>query len=236
MGNRIVPVPKKKMEGEIAKLVKRMGSTVTLEECSDMPAEVDLYEYFEPTREQLRACDDLLDTLPVVRYAKIHQILNGSLKSDGYTEDKLWPCEKLDRVLEIIEENKKLAVVCSHLLEIEAIARQIEGKKKCFILQGSTTDRQSVIDEIEKTEDCVVLISIGVSCGYNLPSISLMVLYSLSYNFVDYEQIRGRIRRIDHPQKCVYINKIYKKTVDEYVFKNISRKQDINLAIYDGKI
>lgn len=231
MGRRTVPKQKVGIENKLAALVNQIGTTKKLEECIDMPEETESYEYFSLTDAQRKVIESLPDITPIVRYSKIFQIVNGTLKSDGYTEDIVVGGEKMDRVLEIIQENKKLAVICRHLLEIKTLARLINNKK-IFIISGSTENRQEVIDEVERTDDCVVIISAGVSEGYNMSSVKFMVFYSLSYSWKDFIQMKGRIKRINKPQSVVYLYLMVQKTIDEAVFDNIRMKRDFDIAIY----
>ena len=232
MGRRIVPKQKAGIENRVAALVNQIGTTKRLEECIDMPEETEEYEYFSATDAQKKAIESLPDITPIVRYSKIFQIVNGTLKSDGYTEDIIIGGEKMDRVIELVEENKKLAIICRHLLEIRAITARIPKGKKVFVIAGHTQDRQGVIDEVERTDDCVVIISAGVSEGYNLPSVRLMIFYSLSYSWKDFIQMKGRIKRISKPQAVVYLYLMVQKTIDQAVFENIHAKRDFDLAIY----
>jgi len=167
MGVRIIPVAKPNMEGEVAKLVQRLGSAVSLASCIDLPKSIYLTETFELTKEQEQAIDDLVDFLPIVRFTKIHQIAGGTCDGGVYKS------EKLNRCLDIIKENKKIAIVCRYNAEIDLIRSKI-SKRQVYVIQGKTPDKQTVVDSINRCDDCVVLLNAACSEGYNLHTVPVM--------------------------------------------------------------
>jgi superfamily II DNA or RNA helicase len=229
MGNKMVPMPKPGMEGEIAKLVKSLGSVVKMEECVDVPEGVHQCEYFELTGEQKECISGLEEWASIVEYAKFHRICGGTYKDyEGnivYLES-----EKLERVMDLIEQYAKLVVVCRYRSEIEMIRSKV--KKSCYVIHGDIKDRDSVIGEANESDNCVIILQAACSEGYNLPTFNQMVFYSMDFSLKNYEQIMGRILRINNPQKCVYRYFIVDKSIDSGVYQSMMRKQDFNIAIY----
>jgi superfamily II DNA or RNA helicase len=163
----------------------------------------------------------------------VFQILNGSLKSDGYSEDKYFKCEKFDRSLELIEENDKIAVICRHTLELERFRDTIKDRR-VFILNGQTPkeERDKLIQEFNNSDKCVILIQAKVCEGYNLYT-PVMMFYSMDWGLVEWTQMIGRPVRLDNLKSVVYINLVYKDTVDEAVYENVViKKQEFQSEIY----
>lgn len=241
-GPRKWPVLKKEIYGVpvkdyIAKLVKSLGSVVSMSEVVDIPEHVWIREDFTPNSEQKKACSELLDSTAIARLSKVYQILNGSLKGDGYSEDKYFKCEKFDRALELVEENDKIAVICRHTLELERFKDAIKDRR-VFILNGQTPkeERDKLIQEFNNSEKCVILIQAKVAEGYNLYT-PIMMFYSLDWGLVEWTQMIGRPVRLDHLKSVVYINLVYKDTVDEAVYDNVVvNKQEFQSAIYSKSI
>jgi len=231
MGKIWIPKPKPNMEKEIARLFNKIGFTKELSECVDMPEEDNEIEYFNLTSEQIKAVEEIDEVIPIVRASKELQIINGCQKSDGYSEDKFYESEKMDRIIEIIDSQKKLAIICKHKLEIESIKNKIQNRK-VFIISGGDKEREKTIDEIDKTDNCVVIISAGVSEGYNMQSIKYVVFYSLSYSWKDMFQVRRRFKRIDKPQKVIYKTLLVRDSIDIAVHKNIIKKKNFVAEIY----
>ncbi len=238
-GARTVPVIKKGIEQDIAELVDKLGNTIKLEDCVDMPEQIFKTEYFELTAEQRRAIAEIDDVMPIVKWTKIHQICGGTLKGDGYIEDKFFKSNKLNRLLELCQEHKKIVVVCRYNNEIKNIKSQIQIRKNpppVFEITGSTKNKQEVIEQADKSDKAIVIANAACSEGYELPSFPIMIFYSYDFSLKNYIQMKGRIQRINKIKRNVYISLIVKDTIDENVKKCIDRKQDFDCAIYDKTI
>jgi len=230
MGRRFpVPVVKKGIEKDIARLVQRIGSTVSLEDCFDVPEQTFLTEYFDLTPEQKRVIK-ALDDEGIARWTKTHQICGGTLKSDGYSENQSFKSEKMDRILELVQEHKKLIIVCRYNYEIEVIKKQLKGN--IFVINGGVNDRHSVVKNAEEMEAATVLIQAQCSEGYELPSFPIMVFYSYDFSLKNYIQIIGRIQRANNLKKNVYISLVVKGGIDEDVYKCIQAKKSFDVEIY----
>lgn len=233
MGRLAVPVVKKGIEPQIAKLVASLGSTVSLEDCVDVPDQIFEVEYFDLTREQKQAIKDIKtqDTNHIVKWTRIHQVCGGTLRGDGYTEDAEYKSEKMDRLLELVKEHKKIVVVCRYNNEVYSLAKKIKDKK-VFVITGQEKDRHGVVSGANNSDDCVAIINAACSEGYELPSFPIMVFYSYDFSLKNYIQIMGRIQRINNIKKNVYLSLVVKGTIDEDVYKCILKKEDFHLALY----
>lgn len=238
MGNMSIPVQKKVVDGKpikevVSLLVSRLGNAIHMNDCFDVPEQVFIKETFEFTREQKKAIEELTDLLPIVRFTKIHQICGGTLKSDGYCEDAYFKSDKLDRVLELINENKKLVVICRYNNEIAYIKSKLLSSKKCFVINGHVKNRHEVVNEAEASDNCVVLIQAACSEGYGLPSFPVMVFYSYDFSLKNYVQILGRIQRAGHLKKNVYISLITNKSIDYDIYDSVvNKKMDFMVELY----
>lgn len=236
--DRIVPVAKQLINGqslerEVRRLVACLGGTVALEDCFDVPEQIFQVEHFELTKEQKTAIKEAWDPLPVVRYGKVAQICGGSLKSDGYNEDQYFKCEKLNRVIDLISEHKKIIVVCHYNNEIDLIQSKVKDKK-VYIIRGDVKNRHEVVKEAEADDDCLVLIQAACSEGYELASFPLMVFYSYNPSLKDYVQLRGRILRANKLKKNVYLSLVVKDSIDEDIWDCVvNKKMDFQLEIYN---
>lgn len=244
MGGRNIPMARPNKEEELAALVKRIGNVVKMEECFDIPEQIFETEYFELTPAQKKAVKDVKmnEINPVVKWTKIHQIENGALKGDEYNATKFFDSNKHDRIVELAEENGKIAVFCRYNAQIDALKALLEEKGlKAFVIRGDVKDRDEVTQEIERTEKCVAIIQSDVGIGFELPSISVIVFASMSFSYVAYEQSLGRFLRANALHKNVYINLLteaYEElpSVDSAVYDSVMKKQDFSIAIYDKEI
>jgi superfamily II DNA or RNA helicase len=202
----------------------------------DVPEQTFQEEYFDLTKEQCKAIDNIEDVNPIVKWTAIHQICGGTLKSDGYTNNQLFKSEKMNRVIDLANEHNKVIVVCRYNHEIEIIYNKLIDKKiNTYIINGKISDKDKVIESAERSDNCIVLINAACSEGYELPSFPLMVFYSYSFSLKDYIQIKGRIQRLNKIKKNVYLSLVVKDTIDEDVYKNIKNKESFDIEIYDKR-
>ena len=239
MGNRMVPIQKKKIDGistedYVTKAIKKFGSTVKLEDSFDVPEQQFFTEYFALTKEQNNAIDNLTDVVAISRWTRIHQICGGSLKGDGYVDDQFFKSQKLDRLIELAKEHKKMVVVCRYTAEIEYLAKELK-KYNISTITGKTKGKNELVKRLHKEDEAIVIVNAACSEGYSLESFPVMVFYSYDYSLKNYIQIIGRILRSDHLKKNVYISLVVKGTIDEAVYKCIGNKKSFDESIYDKK-
>lgn len=234
MGGRTIPMVKKNIEKDIADLVKQIGTTCSMEECVDVPDQVFETVYLELTDEQKKAIKEIDEPQHIVRWTKAHEIENCALKGDEYIGPTFFDGLKNDYIATFSDENPKFAVICRYNLQIEMLYKLLIKKgKKVFVINGAVKNRDEIVQEVEKTDECVVLIQASCSVGFEIPSVPIMIFGSLSFSFVDYQQAIGRIHRINKLKKNVYLHLVIKDGVDEAVYDCIMRKQDFDIAIYN---
>lgn len=231
MGHRVIPMQRDGIEEELRGLVNLMGSTVRLEDCLDVPDQVFETEYFKLSKEQKDAIEGIEETNHIVRWTRIHQVTGGTLKGDGYTQDKRIPCDKLERLKEIVDANPQSVVVCRYIEEIKMLKDEIK-EKEVFVIRGETKDKQAVLDGLKGKKEYVLLISAGCSEGWELPECGLMIFYSYDFSLKNYIQILGRVQRINNVKRNVYVSLVTEGQIDEDVYKSMMNKSDFHLALY----
>ncbi len=244
MGNRIVPVAKKGMDDRLLRIIKSIGTVIDLKDIADVPDDEDVFEYFDLNSQQKKAIKKLDDMLPITRYIHIHQLESGVLKSDGYSKNLQIECQKDKRLKELVKENDKIIIVAQYLLQIEKYEKLLKNYgKKIFIIKGGTKMLASKIAiEAEKCNKAIVLIQAGTCDGYSLKSFNLTVFASLSYSFVNYEQIKSRSKATDKKTPNIYIHLISRNatvnkkiSMDQAVYNSVSTKQDFSIKLFNKK-
>lgn len=239
MGARSVPVPRPNMEDDVAQLVKMIGDTTDMETAVTnsggvVPTQTDIVMKMPLTDEQTRAIKDIFDPVFIVRWTKQHQIENGFLYSeDGDSKTvTTFECEKTLAVQRLCKQHKKIIIVSRYTHQLHLYKSLLEGGgRQVFLLSGETKNRQELIDNANKSDDCVFLMQASCSAGFELPTFRVMVYAALSFSFVDHIQSRGRVLRINNLQENTYIY-LVAEGVDQDVYDCIMRKQDFNIAIY----
>jgi hypothetical protein len=235
MGVRQVPVQRTGIEKEMAVIIKSLGYVLKLSDIVDVPDDEYINEYFDLNAGQKALIKETFDPLPIVRFTHQHQIESGTLKGDGYVPSKIIDCAKTDRILELCEENAKIAIVCRYNLQINNYWEILGGKGyKVFVINGETKHRNDVVEDISNTDKCVVLINSSCSDGYSLKSINVMVFASMSFSFVDYTQMLSRLKDMDKRSGNTYIHLLTRDngSVDQGVFDSVKKKEDFNIEIF----
>lgn len=235
MGVRMIPVQKTGIEKEMATIIKSLGYVLKLSDIVDVPDDEYINEYFDLNQGQKTLIKETFDPLPIVRYTRQHSIESGCLKGDGYIPDKLVPASKTDRILELVEENDKITVICRYNLQISNYRKLLMDKGyNVFVINGATIDRNKVIKEIDRVDKCVVLIQGQCSDGYSLKSIGVMVFASMSFSFVDYKQMTYRVKDMDKKTGNTYIHLLTrdKGSVDQGVMDSVKKKENFNEVIF----
>ena len=238
-GQRLTSVPRHGITNDVAQMVAMIGDVVSMDECVDVPPQIHEVEYFALTPEQIKIKKGITEIMPIVKFTKYSCIENGVLMGDEYNENKIFDTNKTERLKMICNDSKKVAVVCRYNLQIDALYQELTADgHKVFIIRGDVKDRDAVVQEVEKTDECVVLIQADCAEGYQLPSISVIVFMSMSYSLVKYTQMLGRFLRIDKLEqgRNVFTYLLTEEdSIDKAVYDSIMSKQDFSIAIYASK-
>lgn len=250
IGHRTIMKPKKGMESELVALLKEIGSVVDLDtaveksletvhnlpELKKVPEQTFETEYFELTDEQKKAISTLDEPQFITRWTKMHQIEQGHLYSDGYTQDQVFDCLKNKRILELCDTHDKIAIFCRYNKQIDYLNDLLTGAgKMVYLIRGDVKDRDSVVSAVDKEEKCVVLIQSDTAEGYELPSIRTIVFASLSFSYKNLTQAIGRFLRINKMAENRYIY-LVTNGVDKDVYDCLMRKEDFYIELHSKNI
>lgn len=238
MGMRIIPVPKKGIEPLLAELTRKIASIVDIHDVLDVPLQNHLEpEYFALSLTQIKAIKDNYDPLPIVRYTAQHEIENGCLLGNEFREEQWFETDKTNRIHSLIEENKKIAIICRYNAQINYLAQGLllHGlqDKKLYIIRGDVANRDEITLAAESSESCVVLIQADCAEGYQLPSFELCIFASQSYSYTKWEQICGRFLRMDKPSRTTFIYLLTEgESIDQAVYDSVKKKEDFKINLY----
>ena len=238
MGNRIIWQPKKGMEKELQETLKKIGTVIDLKDIADIADDEDIFEYFCLNAAQKAAIKLSFDPMPIIRYTRQHQIESGSLKGDEYNETKYYECDKDKRIKELVEQNDKTIIVTRYLANLNKYEQQlIPTGKRIFKISGQEKRTASEIaTEAEECDNCVVIIQSDTVAGYNLQSFSLVIFASMSYSFVNYDQVRFRTKNMDKSTGCTYVHLLTDgDSIDQAIYDSIKNKQNFSIELYEQK-
>lgn len=236
MGRRQVPVIKKGIDKRLVEAVKKIADVVDIKDVIDVPLQNHLEpEYFSLTKEQERAIKENYDPVPIVRFTHQHEIENGVLIGNEFKREEFFNCDKDERILAIVEENPKVAIVCRYNLQIDHLAGLLNIHKP-YIIRGDVKNRDEVCRLAEEAEKAVILIQGDCGIGFELPSFSVCVYASMSYSYTSWEQMNGRFLRMNKPSRTTFIYLLTEgDSIDQAVYDAIQKKEDFQIELYARK-
>lgn len=235
MGNRQIPVVKKGSEKKLAELTKQIASVVDIHDCMDVPEQLHCEpEYFALTKEQEKAIKENYDPTPIVRYTQQHEIENGILLGNEFKESQTFKYDKMDRIKELVAENKKVAIVCRYHNQIDELWDGLaDCEKQVYVISGKIANRDAICLSAEKLDECIVIIQADCGIGFQLPSFELCIYVSQSYSYTSWEQMNGRFLRMDKPSRTTFMYLLTDaNSVDKSVYKCIRKKEDFKIELY----
>lgn len=239
MGMRLIPVAKKGIEGDLAMLTRSIASVVDIHDVLDVPLQNHLEpEYFALSKEQQKAIKDNYDPLPIVRYTNQHEIENGILLSNEFRKEQIYETDKEERIKQLCEENRKIAIVCRYNAQIDYLERSlsVHSRKSIYIIRGDVKDRDGVCQEAEKAEEAIVIIQGDCGVGFELPSFELCIFASMSYSYTSFEQMCGRFLRMNVPSRTTFMYLLTEgESIDQAVYDSVKRKEDFKINLYEKR-
>ena len=108
---------------------------------------------------------------------------------------------------------------------------------KYLRLDGTTNNTSAYITKVKAFKGHRVLIVNYLSggVGLNLMLAHHLVLYSLPWSYINYEQSIKRIFRIGQKQDCIIHVPMIKNSIDEKIFKILQKKEKFNMEVINGK-
>ena len=104
-----------------------------------------------------------------------------------------------------------------------------------YYLDGKTHDRLSVIDDFERSNSGVFLISLKAGgTGINLTSADTAILYDPWWNPSAEKQAEDRLYRIGQTQRVMIYRLITEDSVEEKIQELQTKKNDLSNQILDG--
>ena len=236
IGRGVVYVPRVDCQEELADIVRTIGSIVRLEDCTDMPKELEpIIEEIPMTTEQRKEIADIKinETNPLARFNKYHQVASGILIGNEFVAPKQMACNKDQRILELIEEHGRVLIFARFNLQLERYAKLLkENNIPCVILNGATVDVEAGRQAVRELKRGAGLIQISGAEGYDFSGYSVSIYASLSYSLLDFEQSQGRTKHMEKTVPNLYIVLNTVGSADEPVWASIGAKRSFSEAIF----
>jgi len=243
LGERVRPFMLRRLKEDVAK---------------DLPEKIEMEEWCELTEEQRGLYGGLQDEVKQVRDAirrgehvnyttnilpvliKLKQICDHPAIVSSRKDPVLNRSEKFDWILEKIREIKnqgEQVVVFSHFLDMLSLLEKVLLKEQISYIRidGSTNNRQALIDLFNQGGKVVALASLGAaSQGINLTSANHVIHADRWWNPAIEDQATDRVHRIGQ-DKTVYVYRIMVQgTLEERIEVLLENKRRIAAQIVDA--
>lgn len=222
---------------------------VLKKDCLDLPKKIYKTVWFDLSAEQkeiytkaAKECRLVLDgeETPIAKLAaimKLAQITSGYFLHPDRDEPVRIQGEnqKLqvlkERVLSVVEQERKVIVWARFRVEIEDIVATLEAEGLRVVqYHGGVNkrDRNAAIDDFQEGDaDVFVGQQQSGGVGITLTKASCVIYFSNTFNLYDRLQSEDRAHRIGQEEDVVYINIVARNTIDQAIVGALSDKKDI---------
>jgi SNF2 family DNA or RNA helicase len=228
-----------KNKKQLIEKIARHSIQLAKEDCIELPEKIyekrilemnkELSGQYESMRKNLmlEISEDESITAPIVltKLLRLQQILSGQyLKAENEKLDTLW-----EIIEEVLQNKEKIIVWARFRASIDLIINLLEKKKvKYSLIHGDIKDRQTEIDKFQEGNVPVFIGQIRTGgMGITLTAGNTIIYYENTFSLEDRKQSEDRAHRIGQKKKCLYIDLVYKDTIDEGILEVIEKKQDI---------
>lgn len=159
----------------------------------------DWREKLKPIRD--KHCDivslhDIVKDLPLPE-ERIIKIKNKAVVGERWTDEhKEEQKGKLQEILNL--GYKKLIVVCFYTEQIDELAKELSKEKTVYILDGRTKNADEVKTNAQLADECYFIVQASMGFGFNGYMFGAIVFASMMHSIVDYIQMTGRQRHLQH--------------------------------------
>lgn len=139
--------------------------------------------------------------------------------------------EKFKVLEEIMNKYRKVMVVCYYTQQLKDYAEYIGEDRQTFILSGQTKDQDAVIKQAQEADDCIFLVQASMGAGFDADQFSVIIFASMSFKYIDYAQMKFRVKRIHNLHENTFIHLLGGKC-DEAVYNKINDGKDFDVIEY----
>jgi SNF2 family DNA or RNA helicase len=228
------------------KLISKVSTRVTKDECLDLPPKLYQKMYFELNAEQQRLYNALRDDymvelqggageitapLAIVRLTRLQQITSGFITIDGEENPQdisEHDNPRLDLLKQVCEDLDSAIIWARYKRDIDLIKHAL--KDECVVIDGRVPDAQRG-ELIAKFQSGQVRFFVAnpaaISEGVTLHRTSTVVYYSNSFKLSERLQSEDRAHRIGQKNNVTIIDIAAKGTVDERIIEALRNKSNI---------
>ena len=165
--------------------------------------------------------------LPEERIIKIkNKVVVGERWTDEHKE------EQKGKVQEVLNLGyKKLIVVAFYTEQIDELAKELSKEKPVYILDGRTKNADEVKTQAQQADECYFIVQASMGFGFDGYMFGAIVFVSMMHSIVEYIQMTGRQRHLQHiitPQHIFLIGGKW----DSRILSSLKKNESFNPHAY----
>jgi len=203
-----------KWQRKIRPKVEEIADIVLMSDCADVPQQHLQIRTMAWTKEQ---------------DAELKSQVYEEPSKEWHTRSRLEQGEpKWTELKRLVDGYRKVIVVCHYRSQIDDYVDRIGKDRLVFVLNGSVKDQDQVIEDAKSADDCVFIIQASMGAGFDAGEFSVVIFASMSFRYVDYVQMKGRVKRINNLHENTFIHLLAGKN-DKAVYNSIKANKDFDV-------
>ena len=139
--------------------------------------------------------------------------------------------EKFNKLKEIMDKYRKVIVVCYYTTQLKNYKEWTGEERQIFILNGQTKNPDEIIKQAQESDDCIFFVQASMGAGFDADKFSVIIFASMSFRYIDYTQMKFRVKRIHNLHENTFIYLIGGKN-DKAVFETINAGKNFDPIEY----
>jgi superfamily II DNA or RNA helicase len=159
-------------------------------------------------------------------FDKFDAALQKRIHSFNYEKD-FSKLHALDAIIEeeTVENDNKVIVFYYHPLTLECLKKHFQKNYDFVSAEQTKEERFAIIEGFKKNRNKILLASILImNTSITLLEAKASIFYEKTYQFISYEQARGRNYRIGQQDEVRYYNIAYNNSIDNLINENLKHK------------
>ena len=234
LGTRKVKVVEDfRAEDELKENYLSFSIKLAKEDCLDLPPLVFEDIYFKPSKEYKEIKKDRVLEVDddVVMFDTLSKLQHG-LRYYANQKDKL---KYIEMLAESTEEN--IVIFYNFTKEKEDLIKVMKKlKKKIYEVSGQKSEIPTKNDWSDIKNSVTIVQYQAGSAGIELQYANVVVFYSLTYSYQDYEQALGRCYRNGQEKKVTAYRFMTKDTIEMAIYGALRNKKDFNEKLFRKEI
>lgn len=217
-----------KDQDKLKMLYQSISTKLSKDDCLDLPPLIFEDVYFKVSKEYeiIRKKRVLETENGPIAYDTVMKLQHG-LRFYANQKDKLSYTEMLAE-----STNENIVIFYYYQQEKDDLVKVLAKNKKIYEVSGKVNHLPSR-DQWDELKNTVTLVQYQAgAAGIELQYCNLVIFYTPTFSFQDYDQALGRAYRNGQTKKVTVYRYITKKSVEEHVYRSLAEKKDFTESLF----